>query len=127
MEPEVVAGMVFTLILTVMVGGFILLFPLSRRLGALLENRLEDKKAPPRLPDAELAAMREAIEQRVADILADVRQRGDAAVLDLSDVPENSPISGARIAAAGAHLRRGDIAILKTRWDERASIETPDF
>src|ERR671938_145198 len=52
---------------------------------------------------------------------------GDAAILDLSDVPENTAITGERIAAAGAHLRRGDIAILKTRWDERASIDTPDF
>jgi arylformamidase len=52
---------------------------------------------------------------------------GDAAVLDLSDTPENSPIEEARIAAAGAHLRRGDIAILKTRWDERADLDTPDF
>jgi len=52
---------------------------------------------------------------------------GDAAILDLSDVPENTPISGARIAAAGTHLRRGDIAILRTRWDERQSIDTPDF
>jgi len=52
---------------------------------------------------------------------------GDAAILDLSDTPENTAITGERIAAAGAHLRRGDIAILKTRWDERADIDTPDF
>jgi kynurenine formamidase len=52
---------------------------------------------------------------------------GEAAILDLSDVPENTAITGERIAAAGAHLRRGDIAILKTRWDERADIATPDF
>ena len=52
---------------------------------------------------------------------------GEGAMLDLSDVPANTPITGERIAAAGAHLRRGDIAILKTRWDERASIDTPDF
>jgi arylformamidase len=52
---------------------------------------------------------------------------GEAAVLDLSAVPENSPIEEARIAAAGTHLRRGDVALLKTRWDERYSIETPEF
>ncbi|MBX6375550.1 MAG: cyclase family protein [Acetobacteraceae bacterium] len=52
---------------------------------------------------------------------------GEAAVLDLSDVPENSPIEEARIATAGAHLREGDIAILKTRWDERRSLDTPEF
>ncbi|WP_426955808.1 cyclase family protein [Muricoccus radiodurans] len=52
---------------------------------------------------------------------------GEAAVLDLSDVPANAPIEAERIAAAAHGLRRGDIAILKTRWDERASIDTPDF
>lgn len=52
---------------------------------------------------------------------------GDAAVLDLSHLPENQGITAAQMAAAGAHLRPGDIAVLKTRWDERANIETPDF
>jgi len=52
---------------------------------------------------------------------------GDCAVIDLSDVPANTAIDGARIAAAAQHLRRGDIALLKTRWDERASIDTQDF
>jgi len=52
---------------------------------------------------------------------------GEAAVLDLSDVPEDTPIERARIAAAAAHLRRGDIAVLKTRWDERRGIDTPEF
>src|SRR3954462_8532819 len=52
---------------------------------------------------------------------------GEAAILDLSDVPESTAITGERIAAAGSHLRPGDIAILKTRWAERADIATPDF
>jgi arylformamidase len=52
---------------------------------------------------------------------------GDAAVLDLSHLPENQGITAEQMAAAGAHLRPGDIAILKTRWDERADIETVEF
>ncbi|WP_159350767.1 cyclase family protein [Roseomonas harenae] len=52
---------------------------------------------------------------------------GEGAVLDLTDVPANTSIEESRIASAGAHLRPGDIAILKTRWDERFSIDTPDF
>lgn len=52
---------------------------------------------------------------------------GDAAVLDLSALPENAGITAAQMAAAGAHLRRGDIALLKTRWDERADIGTQEF
>jgi chromosome segregation ATPase len=41
MDSNAVAGMVFTLILTGLIGGFILLHPLTKRLGALLERRLE--------------------------------------------------------------------------------------
>ena len=52
---------------------------------------------------------------------------GEAAILDLSGLPENQGITAAQMAAAGEHLRRGDIAILKTRWDERADIGTPEF
>ena len=52
---------------------------------------------------------------------------GEAAILDLSEVPENTAITAERIAAAGGHLRRSDIAILKTRWDERADIAAPEF
>jgi hypothetical protein len=47
MDPNALAGMIFTLMLAVLVGGFILLFPLSRRLGALLESKIADRKAPP--------------------------------------------------------------------------------
>lgn len=52
---------------------------------------------------------------------------GDAAILDLSARPENQGITAAQMQAAGAHLRPGDIAILKTRWDERADIESVEF
>lgn len=39
-----VAGMLFTLLFVGMIGGFVLLLPLSRRLGAYLEQRLEQGK-----------------------------------------------------------------------------------
>ena len=52
---------------------------------------------------------------------------GPGAVLDVSDVPANSPIEASRLAAAGAHLRPGDFALIRTRWDERASLDTPEF
>ncbi len=44
MDPTPLAGMVFTLLLVLGIGGFILLYPLSRRLGLLLENRLQEKR-----------------------------------------------------------------------------------
>lgn len=38
------AGMIFSLLLVLIIGGFILLFPLSRRLGQLLEIRMEERR-----------------------------------------------------------------------------------
>ena len=52
---------------------------------------------------------------------------GPGAVVDISHVPANSPISGEAMAAAGAHVQAGDIALIRARWDERADINTPEF
>lgn len=52
---------------------------------------------------------------------------GPGAVVDISDVPANTPISAEVLSRAGAHLRPGDFALIRARWDERASIDTPDF
>ena len=43
MEPEVLAGMLFIVVILAMIGGFILLLPITRRLGAILEQRLNEK------------------------------------------------------------------------------------
>jgi kynurenine formamidase len=52
---------------------------------------------------------------------------GAGAVLDVSDVPADTAIGAERLDAAGTHLRRGDFALVRTRWDERASLDSPDF
>ncbi len=52
---------------------------------------------------------------------------GPGAVVDVSDVPANTAISGAHLAAAGAHIQRGDFVLVRTRWDERASLDSEDF
>lgn len=52
---------------------------------------------------------------------------GPGAVVDVSDVPANAAIPVERLAAAGAHLRAGDFALIRTRWDERASLDSEDF
>jgi arylformamidase len=52
---------------------------------------------------------------------------GPGAVIDVSDIPANQPIPGEALAAAGRHVRRGDFALIRTRWDERASIDTPEY
>ena len=73
MDPNATAGMVFTLLLALLAGGFILLFPLSRRLGALMEARLADRNAAPQLDQEQLLELREALAnvttelQRVTD------------------------------------------------------------
>jgi kynurenine formamidase len=52
---------------------------------------------------------------------------GEAAILDLMDIPANQPISAERMARAAAHVRKGDIVITKTGWGSRVSLETPEF
>ena len=44
---------------------------------------------------------------------------GPAALIELSDHGENAGIEGETLEARGKHLRRGDIAILRTGWSDR--------
>ena len=50
MDPDLIPLMIFTLILVAMIGGFVILLPITRRLGAFLEYRMSGKD---RLGDAE--------------------------------------------------------------------------
>ena len=52
---------------------------------------------------------------------------GPGAVVDVSDVPANTAIPGEHLAAAGAHVKAGDFVLMRTRWDERASLDTEAF
>ncbi len=52
---------------------------------------------------------------------------GWAAVIDLRDVGANEPIDRARLAARAAHLQAGDIALLKTAWDNKRPLEDERF
>jgi arylformamidase len=52
---------------------------------------------------------------------------GEAAVVDLTHVGADTGISADDLAARGAHVRRGDIALLRTDWPRRRSWETPEF
>lgn len=51
MDPLIAASMIFTLILVLLIGGFVVLFPLTRRLGNALEVYLDQKRG--QLPDPE--------------------------------------------------------------------------
>jgi kynurenine formamidase len=52
---------------------------------------------------------------------------GEAAVIDLTHVGPDAGIEAADLAAGADHLRRGDIALLRTDWPRRRSWETPEF
>ena len=52
---------------------------------------------------------------------------GEGAVVDVSSVGENEPITEEIIAAAGSHVQRGDFVLLRNAWDLKADINTPEF
>lgn len=60
MDPMAIAGMLFVLIMLAMVSGFILLLPISRRLGAYLEQRLTHGRAGG-VPPEQLTELRELV------------------------------------------------------------------
>jgi hypothetical protein len=69
MDPQIIAAMLFTLIILAMIGGFILLLPITRRLGAILEQRLNGRAAADIAPaearqlEATIQALRADLEQ----------------------------------------------------------------
>ena len=70
MDPNAIAGMAFTLLLAGMVGGFILLHPIAKRLGALLEQKIK----PPVLPDAKPSQDLARLQEQVASLERAVTQ-----------------------------------------------------
>ena len=52
---------------------------------------------------------------------------GEAAVVDLTHLPDDGEVTGADLDRRGTHVRVGDIALLRTDWPRRVSVEHPDF
>lgn len=52
---------------------------------------------------------------------------GEAAIIDVSDAPNNTAITADDLAAAGGHVRSGDIVIVKMAWDKRFSLGQKEF
>jgi hypothetical protein len=46
MDPVIIPSMIFTIAVIMLIGGFVTLFPVTRRLGAFLESKLRDKQPP---------------------------------------------------------------------------------
>jgi hypothetical protein len=87
MDPMALAGMIFTLIVLVMIGGFILLYPLSRQLAALLHLRLERAEAPD--PSGQIASLTRALESMRDEVeRLSERQEFTERLLERPDPPE---------------------------------------
>ena len=52
---------------------------------------------------------------------------GDAAVVDLSIIAPNTEVDAALLAKHAAHVREGDIVVMKSGWDQVYSPEIPEF
>lgn len=52
---------------------------------------------------------------------------GRAAVVDLSDCGPLTPITRELLESRAQHLERGGIALLRTSWDTRTPIDSPDY
>lgn len=55
------------------------------------------------------------------------RSVGDAAVVDLSVIAPNTPVDAALLENHAAHVRAGDIVVMKSGWDQVRSPFTPEF
>ncbi len=52
---------------------------------------------------------------------------GEAAVVDLTHVGQNTEVTAADLERHAQHVRAGDIALLRTDWPRRAGVETERF
>jgi arylformamidase len=52
---------------------------------------------------------------------------GEAAVVDLTHVPENGEVRAEDLERQGSHVRAGDIVLLRTDWPKRVSVGTEKF
>jgi arylformamidase len=52
---------------------------------------------------------------------------GPGAVVDVSQVGSNEPVTLEMVVSAGQHVRQGDFVLLRSAWDLRADINTPEF
>lgn len=61
MDPLIQGSMIFAIIMTVILGGFIVMFPVLRRLGRVMEESLRDRQQA-RLGSGDRARLEDAIE-----------------------------------------------------------------
>lgn len=88
MDLTALAGMVFTLLFTLIIVGAVLFFPTMRRLGAALEVWLSDRRQAT-LSSTDARALRDALAT-----LAERMERMEDRQLFLEELVERSPLRG---------------------------------
>ena len=68
-----------------------------------------------------------AADGETTDALRLEQVMGPAAVVDISAVGPDAPVTEAAVAAAGGHVRDGDIVLVRAGWDRVESLDTPAF
>lgn len=103
MDPIVIGGMVFSLVMVVLLGTFVLLYPLSRQLATLVRKRLQDpgfgntitREDAEKLAQAiqQLATGMEALNERqdFLEQLLEGRSRNQAQLPPTPSAPETLP------------------------------------
>lgn len=91
-ELFAMVGMAFALIMTLVIGGFVLLFPVARRLGQAVEEwiKLRRRESSGELPSADLAGLGRAVES-MRDELERVAARQDFVESLLESHAEETP------------------------------------
>ena len=70
-DPNAILGVAFTLLLVLLIGGMILLYPLTRQLGKLIETKVRSN-APADGPGSEPALQAEQMRELIRDLQVEV-------------------------------------------------------
>ena len=100
------AGMLFSLLMVLVIGGLILLFPISRRLGKFLELRIEERMEWDTLPKEAFNELMGVVEELQNEVqrLSD-RQQFVERLLEPGQKPERSERAGEAGSGEGSSAR----------------------
>lgn len=88
MDPETLVWMAFALLALMLGGTFVLLFPIARRLGALLDQRLQSRPVQRPTP-AEVATLRDAVRELRQEVGSLAERQGFVESLLEADEPHS--------------------------------------
>lgn len=73
LDPVILAGMIFSVVVLLLIGGFVLLYPVARQLGEYLRHRIQQGD---RAPEEQVEELRRAVESLRNDV-AHLAERQD--------------------------------------------------